>query len=1147
MRHPRSTYCFHNTNQGDKVIPTEHTAKPASTPKTGLVATLRALLHAQGSGAPARSLIVVPLMTLCAVFGVLTLCVGLAGAATSKLVLNGSFHAEGASGIAVDQSSGDVFTAGFLGISKGSFVEGRGEKFDASGDVLSPPSPFAEGLHYGAALNPTNGRLYVASAFGEIEIYDPSTGALISSFEVPPSWVTPISEEIFANNVQIATDAAGDVYVPNPPGNEVLKYSETGTLLGSFTGSGVHALKQPMGVAVDASGNVWVADAGNERVEEFSSTGVFLDEFESEGVRALALDGHGDVLAIVDNSADDCEAIKPPCEHMVEYSESGAQLADIGAGYFGSSTDELGGARLKESMVAVDQATGRVYVTDGLKNVVWIAEPPLAPVIGQESAAEVDTSEAKLGVLVQPGGIQTTYRFEYLTEAGFRADKESFSGPAEPVSVPLPEGSAGEGFSARVVWASAKGLAQGATYYYRAVVTNALGTVTGPDQTLTTQASAQASCPNEQARGGFSAGLPECRAYELVTPPGKSSAQPDTFTEASFNEENENGETESDYIGGLRDSVAATDGDRFAYESAEVMPGAQTPGLEFLATRGPNGWSSEDALPLRPYTANRCTFPVSSQTVVVKYSPDLSRTILIDNAKQGTHDQSEFSEGCRGEDVEVVSGEPFEQNLLAHDNEDGAYQLVNLTPADVEPEPATFIAASADLNVVVFSERSKLTPDAVSGAENLYEWSEGALRLLKLELPSGAPVAGSSVSFSADGSDLLFTANGNLYVRVDGERTVQVDEAREGSGPGGGGELAAVSANGSQVFFTDNATAGLTSDTVAGSGKNLYVYNVSTGQQSDLTPVADAKATFKDISEDGSYVYFSSEGVQSGSQTNQLDETAQNGKPNLYVEHDGTNTFVMNATLITPPKDDGNIEAISRNGAFLAFESTNSLTGYDNSGDYEIYLYSALANRFECASCNPSGEAPTDRGAILGGVPDGVSDNGQVFFETREALLPRDTNGQWDVYEFDYIGGLHLISTGTGTGASVLADASVTGNDVFFRTSQSLVPQDSFQEANKIYDARVDGGFPEAALPPACTTADACRAAASPQPSIYGEPASQTFSGAGNLVPPEAKPKEKPKAKPVSCKKRFVKRKGKCLKKTAMKAKKSVHANRRGK
>jgi hypothetical protein len=80
-----------------------------------------------------------------------------------------------------------------------------------------------------------------------------------------------------------------------------------------------------------------------------------------------------------------------------------------------------------------------------------------------------------------------------------------------------------------------------------------------------------------------------------------------------------------------------------------------------------------------------------------------------------------------------------------------------------------------------------------------------------------------------------------------------------------------------------------------------------------------------------------------------------------------------------------------------------------------------------------------------------------------------------------------------------------------------------------------------------CTTADACRTAPEPQPSIFGEPASQTFSGTGNLASPEAKLKAKPKAKPVKCKRGSVKKKGKCVKKSGKKAKKSAHANRTGK
>ena len=161
--------------------------------------------------------------------------------------------------------------------------------------------------------------------------------------------------------------------------------------------------------------------------------------------------------------------------------------------------------------------------------------------------------------------------------------------------------------------------------------------------------------------------------------------------------------------------------------------------------------------------------------------------------------------------------------------------------------------------------------------------------------------------------------------------------------------------------------------------------------------------------------------------------------------------------------------------------------------------------------------------------------------------MPSDTNGQLDVYEYEG-GGAHLISSGTSSYESNLEDVSESGNDVFFRSNQQLVPQDNQEGQIVIYDARVAGGFVEPSSPPACTTADACRTPVAPQPSIYGAPASQTFSGVGNLAPPETKPQVKPKAKPVKCKKGFVKKKkGKCVKKPTKKAKKSAHANRRGK
>lgn len=1090
----------------------------------------------------------------------LGLSAGVAQAEVPKLVPSGKFTSEGGPlGVAVDQPSGDVFATGFIELARG-FAPGHSEKFDASGKLLAPPSPFAEAFDTGAAVNPTNGDLYAENDLShEIDTYDPNTGALLSAFVVPSNFSS--FGQLLENIAQIATDSAGNVYVPNALESNVSEYDpatctappEPCVPSKTFKGSGAHELSRPTGVAVDPSGDVWVADDGNSRVEEFDPNGGFLSEFKSEGVQALALDAHSDILAIVTNSADSCGSQHPPCGHLVEYSSTGAQLADLGAGAFGPHGEKneqpLGSRAL--DMVAVDQASGRVYVSDQLENAVWVFQPPAAPTLGRESAAEVGDAEARLGALVNPEGLGTSYRFEYDTRE-YAAGEGSHG-----VSVPFPEGSAGQAFSSRAVWAAAKGLTAGTTYHYRAVVTNGLGTVVGPDETFTTQTAAQRACPNEQLRGGFSAALPDCRAYELVTPVGRTSFQPDTL---SVNQQT------SFLGGGFVGNLAATDGDRMSYLAAEVAPGSTSAGLEYVATRSASGWSSQDVIPLQRYNADRCTQHYEHTIGVLAYSADLSKTVLFDG--------SPFEEAqlfCDW-DVEVVPGEPMGvANVLLRDNSTATYRLIDLPPSGVQPTDARLVAASTDERRIVFEELAKLTPDALNGAMNTYEWSEGVVRLAFV-LPSGAPAVGGSLAgISADGSEVFFTANGKLYMRLNGERTLQLDQARGGPGPGGAGSLAAVTADGAHVFFTADASAGLTGDTVPGSGANLYRFDVSMGVLSDLTPAEHAGVGGATVSEDGSYLYFSSRDVLPGSQANQLGETAQSGQPNFYVDHGGTISFIVHEPRArwTPPGTGELVEGgwqISANGAYLAFTSTGSLTGYDNANvstsepEPEIYLYSAASNRFVCASCNPSGERPTAEGAFIGGglalenekgrstspVPRYVSDNGQVFFQGEEALLPRDTNGQRDVYEYDHVSGLHLISSGTSSNPSTLLDTSASGHDVFFLGRQALVPQDSGGEANRIYDARVEGGFPETAVLPACDTADACRSAPESQPSVFGEPASQTFSGAGNLPPPPvaANATPKPKAKPKQCRKGYAKKKRKCLR--VKKARRARSTNRKG-
>jgi hypothetical protein len=1129
-------------HQGDKVKSTAHIAKPALTAETGRFALLRGLHRAPGSGAPARGLGAVPFLVrsfigLCVLAGLIALAAtGVVQAEPPRLASDGQFnpHTPLPFGVAVDQSSGDVYVAGAVEPPQ---TPGHVGKFDASGNVIAPPPPFDEGFDSGVAVNPQSKDVYVLKAFPPaIETFDPSTGAPVgSSFSVPES------NNFFFNLftvVQIAADSAGNVYVPVIPQNEVLEYSPAGALLNTFTGSAGEPLKGPAGVAVDSSGNVWVADSGNNRIVELDSSGAPVEvggkpvEIESKGVEAVALDGHGDVFAIVKNSADACGSVQSPCPHLVEYDAAGVQVADLGAGSFGAAE------ATPPSIVAVNEASGRVYVTDAEKEAVWVFAPPAAPVVGGELTSEVRTSEAKLGALVNPGGLETSYRFEYDTRE-YKPGEGSHG-----VSVPFPEGSVGEGFVSRTVWAAATGLAPGTTYHYRVVVTSELAPegVAGPDRTFTTETAAQTACLNEEVRGSFSARLPDCRAYELVIPPAKNSSQPDG--------------------GG-----PSADGNAFTFSTKEPLPGASSAGFTYAATRGPGGWGpAEDLTPLESYSGILCSTS-GSNSQVFGYTDEPSAAlgepsravVSVGLGSRASGAAAGRPYECNAEGFQVVSGEPVGYgNLLVREGASGGYRLVNAPPPGVTPSDAHFKGTSADLSHVVFTEMAPLAEGAEYGVDNLYEWDEGVVRLLTW-LPNGTPASGSLVgkeerlqhAISADGSHILFTSGGGLYDRIGGERTVQIDEKQaDAAGSSGGGVFQAASTDGSVVLFLD--TSKLTAGATAEAGEpDLYECVLPEGaskcELSDLTVAkagghADVLGVSPLGSKDGSHVYFTAKGV--------LAKGATNGENNLYVyepdpEHEGQFKTVFIATL-----SELNTPFVSPDGTWFAFGTKQSLTGYNNSKpggghESEVFLYHTATGQLVCASCNPSGEAPhVDAGGVELGS---VSNGGRVLFQTPEALVPSDTNGQEDVYEYEN-GQPILISSGTSAEASTFEGASESGNDVFFESTQALVSQDTQEGGHVIYDARVGGGFPAVAAPPACTTADACRVPVAPLPSVYGAPASATFSGAGSLAPLPPTVVKKVTKKTVRCKRRLAKDKhGKCVRKKSKKKAKRATNDRRGK
>jgi sugar lactone lactonase YvrE len=1241
-------------------------------PASGTVAWLRKVLVAVVCAVLGH----VPVHVLVALLVCITAALVLASSENARaevptLIPDGQFESAGALGVAVDNSSsasdparGDLYAAGFLGIVSKSVTEnepilGRINQFDGSGKLLAPPSPFGEaGIYAGAAVNPASGALFALKVLNPatfsfeptVEILDPGSGSLVGSFSVEPSGNYP-SAFGKMTAVGIAADSEGDVYVPVAPKNEVLEYDPATCAeeqakgepppckpLKTFTGgSGSGALKGPTGVAIDPAGNLWVADTGNSRIEELSPSDAPVPggAIRAEGVGSIAVDAHGDVFAIVDNSRDFCGSIKPPCSHLVEFDPTRAQVGDFGAGVIGAKQfdPELGAGRTHDpvpDMVAVSDATGEVYVSEAIASVVpgestgqvWKYRPPVAPVVEgegkDESAVEIGASTAKLGAVVRPGGLAASYRFEYGMTTSYGN------------SVPFPEGDTGTGFASRTVWAGVSGLSPETTYHYRVVVTGEVGgTIVGEDHTFKT--STTATCPNEAFRTGFSANLPDCRAYELVMPSTKNGAQPDL-------NEGGNGLGELYLALTLVDNRAAADAegdsDRLAFWAEDVLTGSLSAGWNYVATRGVGGWSAQNVFPPTDFYDYKC----GNRLKDAAYSEDLSKAIIkLQSAGQ-----------LCGVDPELVSGEPHGvENYFIRDNSTGAYQLVDAPEKDVVgfvPATPSLLGESPDLSRIVFSEEAILTKDAPASVDDLYEWSGGHVALVTV-LPDGTPVAGSYAGISADGSRVFFKAQGNLYARVDGNETVRLDES-QASGAGGGGTFVKASHDGSVVLFTDGDAARLTTDTVPGSGTNLYRYDAAapaSQRLTDLTPVAKAETPavggmsrngsvvfFTDsdaarlttdttpgsganlyryeaggsggtgladltpvseanaqsvvgIGEDGSSVsvYFTAKGELTPV-ANQHGEKAHPGQSNMYLSRGGASTFIAA----------GGGGTVSANGGFLLFGSTASLTGYDNVDPStktpagEWYLYDAARNSLACASCNPSGAPPTPFG-IRGGLnfaggpdedegqenrkpsPRQLTDKGQVFFDSAEELLPADTNGRagcpsesgfprcTDVYEFEPegvgrpacsepAGCLSLLSTGTGSLETFFIDASPSGNDVFIREFQKLLPSDTEQGAPSIYDVRENGGFSAPVISP-CTTADACRTAPAPQPSVFGSPASQTFSGVGNLAPPP--PAKKVTKKTVKCKKHFVKnKKNKCVRnKTKKRAKKSSKSNRGGK
>jgi hypothetical protein len=1001
--------------------------------------------------------------------------------------------------------------------------------------------------------------------------------------ELEPSGAEKAQFDTSSSSVEaIAVDAKGDLFVADSTdGFHVVKYDPAGNELASFGSKAVSATK---GMAFsDALDELYVSAESNVQILTPPPPGPNVEsgsETATPGLRGVASLG-----AMVDPEGNETtyhfEYIDQAHFQANGYADaSSTPSASVTSGFFedhaatASLTGLVPGAIYHYRVVATNSqgmATGADQTFE--------ASPPA--LVEGPWATDVAGTSATLAARIDPLGVSTEYRLEYGTSTSYGH---------------VLSGNVSEGIGYVPVSFHQQELQPGTTYHYRVTTDSVVGAVEGQDHTFTTQPA-----------GGQELTLPDGRAWELVSPPNKNGALIE-FT----------GEIEE-----VEDRQAASDGSGIAYLAFGPHVGENPVGKSgvlshVLSRRGPSGWASVDiTLPRGTLKEGQSGEELLGGEGGVQYylfSPTLSLA-AVEPAPILTP---------------LLSPEATERTLYLRNDVTETFQPL-VTPKNVpsgtnfggEEGGASinarlwmkFVAATPDLSHVVFESPYALTSNAISelnpvceykcGRRNLYEWSAGALQLINI-LPDGeathdeatephlggmgAGGLGGGMSgsvpraMSNDGRRVVWTRGapyqdggyGGLYLRD----MVQKTTVRIG---GKHAVYQTMSSDGSRVFFLEHG--------------NLYEFDTNTGAQIDLTASSDpgeasagVKEAVSDVSEDGSYVYFVATGV--------LASGGISGEDNLYLAHYDGGSWSTRYVATLSGEDEKSWydltgylgvlplyrvdSRVSPNGRYLAFMSSRSLTGYDNTdansghADEEVYLYDATADRLSCASCDPTGARPVgvldqslvvDRISSWASAPDDhwlagsvpgwdatshkasyqpryLSNSGRLFFNSSDALVPQDTNGLEDVYQYEPAGVgscttadvtfhessggcVDLISSGTSDEESAFYDASENGDDVFFITSNRLTAAD-YDTGYDVYDAHVCTTSTPCAValvpPPPCTSGDSCKAAPSPQPEIFGPAPSATFSGAGNVVEEAKKSvvRRKPKPKPKS--KRHAKR-----------------------
>jgi hypothetical protein len=589
------------------------------------------------------------------------------------------------------------------------------------------------------------------------------------------------------------------------------------------------------------------------------------------------------------------------------------------------------------------------------------------------------------------------------------------------------------------------------------------------------------------------ASLPDGRAYELVSPAQKWGYQ----------------------VGApqipINEMAPSPDGLRVSYRGGYPLEGSasgSTAGL--LAERTGGGWVTASWLPA-PGPNQYAPGSPSLDEALLGTNPDQTVGVYWDNTTDPYPSLWLVrADGSRTEILAMTSPPAFQEILPQG------------------PGQPWFEGISTDGKHVVFADTDALVPGAVASngpncarsdafgqprdeCENLYEWVDdgsggGALELIHSSAGVHTELGGSAAhsisedqgteglrhAISADGSHIFFQSpapgkdlwsnpqgGGPLYVWRNG-RTTEISAPAAGHSSATLVQYLDATPDGRLAFFWANSELTASAPTAGG----IYRYDTQEQQLDFLAQTADTPPTAM-ASDDGSHLYFT-DGTT-------LRVYANGGVHSLgnYVPTDPGRPGLHDDLCVSAN--------VSPDGQVFVF------TARDSGGIMQVYRYNAITADVRNLSQSTSGADFGGAGACI--YPSSyrlqfrtrvMSDDGQyVFFDSGDALVPEDSNGALDAYEWhaDANGGtVSLLSRGTNQYGSFASGVDASGDTAFLVTRDALVPQDG-DDVYDIYAARIGGGFP--LVPRASCDGDACQGASG---APLGIPAASTeqVSSSGN-------------------------------------------------